>query len=379
MTGIAIRALPAPERGQRTYYDDTLAGFGCRISQGGTRSFVLQHGPTRQLITIGRFPIISLAQARTEAKRLLAERTLGKHQPEKISWDDAVILFLTACQQKNRPRTQAGYKRLLEKHFKFGPTKLAAITPIDIHRRLDKLTDVPGERAHALRVIKIFFNWAKPRYVDRSPCDGMEVIKGPSRTRRLSDPELVSVWCATSEENCFHKIVRLCVLLGQRRGEIGLLRGEYLDRAARTITFPAEIVKNGREHTIPYGDMAAVILHPLPHSGFLFPGRWSTAQPFNGWAKCKRELDASISDRGTLMAPWTLHDLRRTFATNLAALQIPPHITERLLNHVSGTISGIAAIYNRHEYRSEMREAISKWEEHLTSLLNSQPSEKLAS
>jgi integrase len=380
LTDISIRTLSPPEHGQRTYFDDTLAGFGCRVSQGGTRSFVLQHGPTRQLITIGRFPIISLAQARTEAKRLLAERTLGKHQPKKISWDDALALFLDHVAQKNKPRTFADYKRLLGLHFKFGPTKLAAITPSDIHRRLDKLSATPSERSHALRAIKIFFNWSKPRYVDRSPCDGMAVVKGVPRRRRLSDSELVMVWRAADEDIHFHKIIRLCILLGQRRSEIGLLRGEYVNRQERTITLPPEIVKNNREHTIPYGTMADKIIEALPEKGFFFPGRYTDTKSFVGWAAGKRELDTKIKGNAptTPVAPWTLHDLRRTCSTNWASLKIAPHVIDKLLNHVTGSVQGggiseIAAIYNRHAYMPEMREAIEKWEAYLVALLAKGP------
>ncbi|MEX2375459.1 MAG: tyrosine-type recombinase/integrase, partial [Dehalococcoidia bacterium] len=89
---------------------------------------------------------------------------------------------------------------------------------------------------------------------------------------------------------------------------------------------------------------------------------------FNGWGKPKALLVAAIADTGTAMPPWTLHDLRRTFATNLAAFQTPVHVTEKLLNHVSGTVSGVAAIYNRHTYMDEMREAITKWEAWLSAL-----------
>ncbi len=376
LTDISIRALAPPEKGRRAYFDDTLPGFGCRVSQGGSKSFVVQHGPTRQLITIGRFPIISLAQARTEAKRILAERTLGKHQPEKIAWDDAVALFLAACAQKNRPRTYADYKRLLACHFKFGATKLAAITPTEIHRRLDQLISTPSERSHALRVVKIFFNWGKPRYIERSPCDGMEVTRGPPRTRHLTDAELVAVWRAADQDFHFHKRVRLCTLLGQRRGEIGQLRGEYIDHNERTITLPAHIAKNGREHAIPYGDLAADILHALPEQGFLFPGRYTGDQAFSGWAKGKRNFDAKITGdlQVSPVAPWTLHDLRRTCATNWASLKIPPHIIDKLLNHVTGSVHGssiseVAAIYNRYEYLPEMRDAINRWETKLRWLI----------
>ena len=89
----------------------------------------------------------------------------------------------------------------------------------------------------------------------------------------------------------------------------------------------------------------------------LFPGRGQSDAPFNGWSKSKKALDTIAK-----IEPWTLHDLRRTFATDLAELGVAPHVIERLLNHVTGTISGVAAIYNRNEYEKETREAIEKWE-----------------
>ena len=91
---------------------------------------------------------------------------------------------------------------------------------------------------------------------------------------------------------------------------------------------------------------------------------------FNGWGKPKALLDAEIAEVGAAIPHWTLHDLRRTFATNLAALQTPVHVTEKLLNQLSGTVSGVAAIYNRHTYMDEMREAIAKWEAQLSTLLS---------
>lgn len=91
---------------------------------------------------------------------------------------------------------------------------------------------------------------------------------------------------------------------------------------------------------------------------------------FNGWGKPKALLDAAIAEAGAAIPHWTPHDLRRTFATNLAALQAPVHVTEKLLNHVSGTVSGVAAIYNRHSYMDEMRDAVTKWDERLTALLS---------
>src|SRR5207253_3607238 len=101
---ITVRSLKVPERGQKTYFDDTFPNFGCRISQGGTRSFVVQHGANRQLITLGRYPVLSLSKAREIAHERLAEITLGRHRPKSIPWEDAIALFLEECAQENRPR-----------------------------------------------------------------------------------------------------------------------------------------------------------------------------------------------------------------------------------------------------------------------------------
>src|SRR5262245_7004648 len=120
LTDISVRQLAAPVKGQRIYFDDTLRSFGCRVSQGGTRTFVVQSGFDRQLITIGRYPTITLAAAREEARRILAERILRKRRPQSIAWDDAKTRFLADCADRIRPSTFGNYKRILEKYFPFG-------------------------------------------------------------------------------------------------------------------------------------------------------------------------------------------------------------------------------------------------------------------
>ena len=133
--------------------------------------------------------------------------------------------------------------------------------------------------------------------------------------------------------------------------------------------------KNNRPHAFPIAPLAAGLIEHTPkfESDYIFPARGTQSRSFNGWSKSKFKLDKAIAKAGHDMAPWTLHDLRRTFATNLAALGVAPHITERLLNHVSGTISGVAAIYNRHAYLDEMRDAITKWERRLVELIERAP------
>jgi hypothetical protein len=214
LTDVTLRSLPAPEKGQKTHFVDTLSNFGCRVPQGGTKSFVVQLGADRQLVTIGRYPIISLAEARDQAKRLLAERTLGKLQPHSISWDDAVELFLSICEQKNKPRTVRDYKRLLKRHFPFRGKRLSEIMPQDINHRVDRLRKTVSEQNHAVAIVKIFFQWAKRRrYVDHSPCDGLQTVNRPSRRHVLSDQELATVFQAAGDlAYPFGTIVQLCIL-----------------------------------------------------------------------------------------------------------------------------------------------------------------------
>lgn len=368
LTDISIRALKPPAKGQTTYWDKSLAGFGVRVSPGGAKTFVLVHGATRQRTTIGRHSVISLADARTEAKRILAELTLGKARPTRISFDEAKSLFLAAGEQRNRPRTVADYRRLLGRHLPFGRTQLSDIRPQDIERRLDQLKGVPSEAQHALVASKIFFRWCVRRgYLDHSPCERLESrTKTISRERVLSDEELGKVFArAASTSYPFGPIVMLLILTGQRRGEIVSLKWSYINTDDRTITLPVTLTKNRRQHTFPYGQSVAGILDAIPRrEDYLFPAsrehvRGKPTTVFNGWPKAKAELDKKLDGND----PWTLHDLRRTFSSGLAALGVPQIVVEKLLNHVSGgTLSPIAQVYNRHSYLQEMRAAQSTWE-----------------
>jgi integrase len=148
------------------------------------------------------------------------------------------------------------------------------------------------------------------------------------------------------------------------------IKWEWIDEAERTITLPASLTKNKRTHKFPYGRIVAEILERLPQQGeYLFPAardqvKGKPATVFNGWGKPKATFDDLCN-----VSNWQLHDLRRTFATNLASLGVAPHVVERILNQSSGTISGVAAIYNQFKYMDEMRAAIEIWEQRLNKLL----------
>ena len=171
----ALKALKAPEKGVIYYTDEVLAGFGVRVSEGGTKSFVLTHGPRRQRETIGRFGVVSLQDARAEAKRRLAEYTLGKHRSHTVSWNVALEEYLAEVASKRKPRTHADYEYLLTRFFRFGTTELLDIEPQDLRRSLDKLKSTPAVHQHAFVVLRAFLRWThRKHYVDVNPMERMQ-------------------------------------------------------------------------------------------------------------------------------------------------------------------------------------------------------------
>jgi integrase len=343
------------KEGHLDVWDTTLPSFGVRVSPKGTKTFILKLDNSRR--AIGRFPIISLSKARTEAKRLLAERTLGKVRPTSITFPTARDLFIEDKVRGNKPGTAAEYKRLLAR-LKF-KCQLSDLTPHEFARMLNRFTS-PSERDHLLVAAKVFFNWAMSRhYIERNPALGISTHPTSTRSRVLTDEELGRVWRAAERtEGHFGTIVKLLILTGARRGEIAALRWSWItdDR----ITWPAGSMKNNRSHWIPLLPLTRSVLATIPRTGdLLFPARGCSDRPMSGWSKATAQLWKLAGVEGA-----TLHDIRRSWASHNAAWAAP-HILERALSHVSGQISGVAAVYNRFQYEQELTDCYRLWEQYL--------------
>ena len=365
LTDLLIKKLKAPEKGQKTYFDDDPRGFGVRVSQGGTKSFVLKYGKKRNLVTLGKYPDLTLAKARREAK-LMQGKLLSEPLPSDTlpttSFPDAIDAFIEDTKKRTKASTHNEYERLLKRHFSFDKN-LAEITRNDVMKAVSALSDKPSIEQHAFVAIRTMMNWSvRHGFLNYSPVP-MRRYSTTSRSRILTDDELKVVWRRAEEVGYpYGRIVQLLVLTGQRRGEIAGLRRSWMDD--ESITFPEGFTKNKREHRIPIGPITKQLIDCLPDdTDLLFPSRHNPETPFNGWSKAKRHFDEPLD-----MPPWTLHDLRRTYSSNLARLGVPLHVTEKLLNHVSGTISGVAAVYNRHSYLVEMKDAIAVYQDHICSI-----------
>jgi integrase len=279
-----------------------------------------------------------------------------------------------------------GYKRLINRHFPFKRRQLTELTSDDIERKLGCIK-APAERNHALVAVKVFLGWCqKPprRYITHNPCGGMVPTKRKGRKRILTDPELAAIYANAIEgTDTFSHIVALLVLNGQRRTETASLRKSWCNDSERLITLPEHLTKNKMEHTFPYGPLTEAILlrrSNVVEGDLYFPPyrthvRGKPTAIYAGWSKDKKAFDKLCG-----VSRWTLHDLRRTFATRLAEHGVLPHVVERLLNHRLGTIANqtvcsvtaVAEIYNLASYMPEMRAAIALWEGHLTKLIEKQ-------
>lgn len=361
LTDLQISKLKPPQKGQKTYFDDALPGFGVRVSQGGSKSFVVMHSRKRKLRTLGRYPELSLKDARTAAKRIQSDMRLISEDDNSdiipLSFEDARRRFLAETATRAKPSSVKAYRRLLERHFQFDK-KLNNVSRAEIMRLLESLNETPSEKEHAYVAVRTMMNWCvKHGYLRTSPVPHLR-FRSVARDRVLSDDELRSVWARAEEVGYpFGIIVQLLILTGQRRGEIVGLRRNWIKDDL--ITFPTGFTKNKREHRIPLGSIAKKIIDVAPSStDLLFPSRSNADTMFSGWSKAKRNFDHDLD-----INPWTLHDLRRTYSSKMAELGVPIHVLEKLLNHVSGVVSGVAAIYNRHTYLPEMREAVDRYED----------------
>ncbi|WP_334150395.1 tyrosine-type recombinase/integrase [Hyphomicrobium sp.] len=379
LNDIFVRNIPIPAQGRVQYPDGKLPGFGVRVSVNGLKVFYLTYrfaGQSRRMI-LGRYPFKSLAAARAEAHTAIGQIASGI-DPQKTVSNDALsvgrsLTFAEAldqfvqlyCSQHNRASTAAETERVLRSVFlpDWQSRELQAISRQDILGILDAIVarGTPSAAIHAYAAIRKFFTWSVERdLVEISPCLHLKPpAKKHSRERVLSEDEIVILWKASIGIGYpFGAIFQLLLLTGQRRGEVVGMRWTEIDMKQGVWTIPGARTKNGKAHSVPLTPRVRAILKSLPRfeSPFVFPARGKREQCYSGYSKGKRELDSAAG-----LHDWTLHDLRRTAATGMAELGVPPHVVEKILNHSTGTFAGVAGVYNRFEYRSEMRSALRLW------------------
>jgi integrase len=230
--------------------------------------------------------------------------------------------------------------------------------------------DRPILANRALEHVRGWFNWMLARdVVDKSPCIG---IKPPSeevsRDRVLTDDEIKQLWLASDiVGDPFGAFVKTLLLTGQRRSEVAAMRWSEIKEGLWTL--PAERNKAGEVHVVPLPAQVNAILAGLNRIGTTYVFTTTGDAGISGFSRGKRRIDKRMRPA----AEWRLHDLRRTCASGLQRLGVPIHVTEAVLGHRSGTLAGIARVYQRHDYLPEKTVALQRWADQVERLVGGKP------
>jgi integrase len=282
--------------------------------------------------------------------------------------DDLIEVFIV--QHVSKTRKAAEISRLLRREVvsRWGNRCVHAIGKRDIVELASEIAQrgTPMAANTLLKVIKTFLNWCVGRAViDASPAEGVPLPgKEIARDRVLTNNELVSVIRAARQiGGAYGGIVEMLVLTGQRREEVAQMVGDEIDFNSRTWTLPGSRTKNGKPHIVHLSEACIKLIKRASRSGsYVFS--ISGVRPFQNFTNAKRVLDELSGVTG-----WRLHDLRRTCVSGMARLGVPPHVADKILNHQSGTISGVAAVYQRHDFLAERKLALERWGQYIETLV----------
>jgi integrase len=288
--------------------------------------------------------------------------------------------YMKAVERNIRPGTIKEARRILDHDAKpkWGDRPIAAITRQDVAELLDEIA-ARGAMVQANRTLarlKTLFRWAlDEELVATDPTARVRRrTKETARDRTLSDDEIRWFWSGCEAAGWpFGPLFKLLLLTAQRRDEVGTLERSEIDLERRVWTIPRGKAKNDRAHEVPLSRLAVETIAGLPRLGNLVFSTTGTS-PVSGFSRAKATLDARMSAlAGEPVAEWILHDLRRTAATGMARLNIAPHVVDKVLNHVAGAISGVAAVYNRFQYLDERAAALEAWGNYVENLIRPAP------
>lgn len=366
LTDTYIKSLkPRPKRYE--VFDAQLPGFGIRVAASGRKSWIVfgrQNG-RRLRATLGTYPQISLAEAREGATDALRNMRHGSYEQNKNSrlFEEVLAEWYAREQQFRKSFRQVENAIQLHVLPYLKGRQVEDIRKSDLVRVIDTIAD-KGARTQANRVrafVTRFFNWCCERdLLEHSPAASLPKVPGEvTRDRVLSEVELAAVWCAADQVGYpFGPVLQLLILTGQRRDEVARMTWDEVNLIQCTWTIPAERAKNRQKHVVHLSNVAIEVFRSMPRSydcDFIFTTTGTA--PVSGFSKAKLRLDSLSKVTG-----WRLHDLRRTAATIMAErLQVPPVVVDKILNHRSGAVTGVAAVYQRGEFLKDRKAALEKW------------------
>ena len=406
LTALKIEQL-RPRAIRTEYPDGGCAGLYCVVQPSGKRSWAVRYrrkadGKPRKITLDGSLPLAAarakgaeymerVAKGEDPAAALQIEKQVVRSKADAgdETFGNAVCKFILR-DQKPRNRTWIEVARMLglkpdtndDRQLiaikggladRWGKRKFAEIQKRDIIAELDKIVDRGGRGITAnrtLAAIRRLCNWAVERDIILvSPSAGIKPqVEEAKRDRLLSEDEIRWLWDGCDKiGQPFGHAIKLLLLTGQRRGEVGEMTDREIDRHKHLWTIPKHRAKNNEAHEVPLTDAALAIVDGVKRirsdATYIFTTNGDS--PVSGWSKVKRQLDVLMSEiageQGKKLQPWRIHDLRRTAASGMARVGVQLPVIEKVLNHTSGSFGGIVGVYQRHDFAVEKREALNKW------------------
>ena len=398
LTSLYIDNL-VPEAKTVEHYDKGVPGLVLRHSPTGVKSwsFTYNRKYQRRRVSLGVYPGLSIKLAHDRARELRgavergedpwADKKVEERERELNGFESCVAKYIESKgDQKSAPATKRILERLAVPVFRERPVK--EVTRRDINDLLDRLKKKTPYQANLLRAhLRALFGWlAKRDAVLVNPVIGVDhCVKALPRERILTDAELVALWKATfklpkpntadDRDSPFGPAIRLLLLTGMRREEVGCLKWSEID--GDWALLPGSRMKNGRDFKAPLSPVAKRIIEGMPKGDeYVFARRGlKKRQPISGWGKAKERLDELMAqelelEEGRVVEDWRIHDLRRTVASGLAMLGTRPEVIKRILAHVPPKSDVTAFVYNRFMYDDEAMGAVTKWAAHVLKLVS---------
>jgi len=430
LTELKIERLATEgDRKDRLVFDDEQRGLAVRVTKSGGRTYLCQYTAHGQKwrVPLGACSGVSLAYARKAAAAVMGDVAKGRNPATERKQAAAAE---RARRARNRLTLRVLIEdwrrmRLVDQRPSYATEAVRALH----HAFADHLDDAAEDldRAAVMRAIEGVASRRRRKDVDRAketkgsamaartaayghtafvwavrrgavgvnPFADLPITKaGGKRERVLTDGELAEIWRAAGGVSApYGTIVRFLILTGQRRGEVAGMQWNEISEDLATWTLPGMRTKNGITHVIPLSPTVRAMLRDLlPEDASeakraMFDRRASAAlnlpgaagTQFAGWSKAKRALDKAVMDARAKslesgatpapIAPWSVHDLRRTVATGLQRLGVRLEVTEAVLNHISGSRGGIAGVYQRHDWATEKHAALEGWASHVLALV----------
>jgi integrase len=368
-------------------FDSVTRGFGLRVSKGGVKTFLAQFRTATGVrrVVIGTFGVLAVEEARRKAKVILGAAADGRDiaaerkaaeaaaveeaKANAFTFEAMIEQWAVARKADNRASYLAEAVKCCTRNLPGWQKRPArSITAAEATTELHAIKAAKGTTTanRTLSYARAAYSWACDNHkVKVNPLKG---IKRPgkeiTRERALSKAELRAVWQGAGALSAVSGgYIRVLMLSLQRREEVGSMQWVELADDLSVWTLPGARAKNGRTTIVHLSEPVRTIIQGLPRiegNPYVFAGR-KAGQPIRGFNSAKANLDKVMASAGATIPAWSFHDFRRSGVTTLAKAGFAPHVLDRILNHITGSIQGVAAVYQRHEFLEERQAALDAW------------------